>query len=112
MSWFRKKKEEPPAPKPPWADEAWEAATDLYRTENARWFTTSDVLPVYGCLTDYAQGKRPDPRGKSLARKHLIELEHQARRIEAEAIEDLPDDWRQAKAALQRARQVFDKAIE
>jgi hypothetical protein len=110
VGWFRKKKPPPPS-KPPWADEAWQAATDLYRTENARWFATSDLLPVYGCLVDYSQGKRPDPRTKSLARKHLSELEMQARRIEREAVEALPDEWQTAKGALERARAVFEKAI-
>jgi len=110
VGWFKKRKPEPPS-KPPWADEAWQAAEELYRTEHARWFRTSDVLPVYGCLTDYAQGKRPDPRAKSLAAKHLAELERQARAIESQAIEQLPDEWQHAKAALQRARDIFKRAI-
>jgi len=110
VGWFRKAKPEPPA-KPPWADEAWQAAEDLYRTENSRWFNTSDLLQVYSCLAGYGQGKRPDPRAKSLAAKHLAELERQARNIEAEAVEALPEEWERAKAALQRAREVFDRAI-
>jgi len=110
VGWFKRGKREGPS-KPPWADEAWQAAEDLYRTENARWFSTADILPVYSCLVDYAQGKRPDPRAKSLAGQHLGELEGQARRIEAEAKEPLPEDWQRAKAALARAREVFNQAI-
>lgn len=108
QGWFRRKRREEPQATP-LQEEAWAAAIALYRAENCRYFRVSDVLPVYGCLCDYARGLPIDMRTRRLAERHLIVLSDTARRIEEDARAPLPEDWDRAKADLARAIEVFNK---
>ena len=80
---------------------------DLYRDENCRYFRVADILPVYGCLCDYALGRGMDFRSRRLAERHLAVLTETARRVEADAKTALPESWQRAKQALAAAIEVF-----
>jgi hypothetical protein len=106
--WFwRKRREEPTAS--PLQEEAWDAAIELYRAENCRYFRVSDILPIYGCLCDYARGVPIDMRTRRLAERHLLVLTATAERVEADVRGPMPEDWEQAKAALGRVIDVFGR---
>jgi hypothetical protein len=93
----------------PLQQQAWQAAMDLYRDENCRFFRVADILPVYGCLCDYALGRGMDFRSRRLAERHLAVLTETARRVEADAVAALPDSWQRAKQALAAAIGVFSQ---
>jgi hypothetical protein len=91
----------------PLQQQAWQAAMDLYRDENCRYFRVADILPVYGCLCDYALGRGMDFRSRRLSERHLAVLTETARRVEADAKTALPESWQRAKQALAAAIEVF-----
>jgi len=106
--WFRRRQRDEPKASP-LQEEAWEAAIALYRAENCRYFRVSDVLPIYGCLCDYARGRPIDMRTRRLAERHLLVLRETAERVEEDVRGPLPEDWIKAKADLARVIEVFDK---
>jgi hypothetical protein len=93
----------------PLQQEAWKAALDLYRDENCRYFRVADILPIYGCLCDYALGRGMDVRAQRVAERHLAVLTETARRVEVDAKSELPEAWSRVKQALAQAIQVFRK---
>jgi hypothetical protein len=88
-------------------DAAWDAAQELYRDENCRWFRISDLLPVYGFLCDFARGKPADARAERIARKSLQALKLAAIRVERDARLEMPPEWEEAKRSLTQAEAIF-----
>jgi hypothetical protein len=88
-------------------DAAWEAAQELYRDQNCRWFRISDLLPIYGFLCDFARGKPLDPRAERIAARSIQVLKSTVIRIERDARVELPPEWEDAKKSLSKAEETF-----
>jgi len=100
------------APVSPLRERARDAAEAVHSDNSARWFPINEVFPVYNYLYDYYRAHPEDMRLRRLAGEALARLNELARRLEANAINPLPPEWADAKAALADASQVFGAIIE
>ena len=94
-------------PVSPMRQRAHDAAEALHSDNSARWFTTTDVFPIYNYLYDYYLGRPDDARLRRLAREALDRLHEFAGRLEASAVATLPPEWESAKSALAQASDVL-----
>jgi len=95
------------APISPLRERARDAAEAIHCDNSARWFPTNDVFPIYNFLYDHYRGRPDDPRLRRLADESLARLHDLARRLEESAVNPLPAEWNEAKAALAEANEVF-----
>lgn len=84
-----------------------DAAEALHSDNSCRWFPLIDIFPVYNYLYDYFRGHREDARLRRLAQEALERLSDTAARLQEKAVNPLPPEWGQAKAALAEASEVF-----
>lgn len=102
-----RKRKEDPAPISPLRERARTAAEAIHADNSARWFPLNDIFPIYNYLYDYYRGNREDARLRQLAHQAISHLKSIASRMEATAINPLPPEWDEAKAALADADEVF-----
>jgi hypothetical protein len=102
----RKRKEEPVTISP-LRERARAAAEAIHADNSARWFPLNDIFPIYNYLYDYYRGNREDTRLRTLAHQAIGHLVSIAERMEVTAINRLPPEWDEAKAALAEAAEVF-----
>jgi len=88
-------------------ERARDAAEAIHSDNSCRWFSLIDIFPVYNYLYDYYRGRREDLRLRGLAADALRRLDEVAQRLEANAINPLPPEWADARAALAAAVEVL-----
>ncbi len=85
-----------------------DAAEALHSDNSCRWFPVSDVFPIHNYLYDYYHGRPEDRRLRRIAQEATRRLYDFARRLEASALNPLPQEWERAKAALVEVSRVLE----
>ena len=107
----RQREEEEPAAIAALRERARAVADAIHSDNSARWFPVGDVFPIYTYLYDYFRRRPDDMRMRRLAQDALARLQDTAKRLERTAVNPLPPEWDQAKAALGETAEVFDALI-